>query len=150
MGRLDKRPRKAPTRNAAERMPLHVRPPLRSVSRSQSAFASKLADAQVAGNAAIDAATSDAELSAAYQLLVDAASHAMDELGGIQIPADLKGARGTVVASLTLYKQVFTQLVVNPNDPDPAIDTRLAEYATKIKAAGAAIRAALGLPPAPA
>lgn len=124
-------------------------PDIAAIGQEYFAFASKLAKAQVAGNAAIDAATSDEELSAAYQLLVDAASQAMDDLGSIELPTDLKDARGTVIASLTLYKQVFAQLVANPNDPDPTIDTRLAEYATKTKAAGAAIRAALGLPPAP-
>lgn len=53
-----------------------------------------------------------------------------------------------MIASLTLYKQVFAQLIANPNDPDPTINTRLAAYATKIKAADATIRAALGLSPA--
>lgn len=64
-------------------------PDVAAMGKEYLAFASKFAKTQVAGNAAIDASTSDVELSNADQLLVDAASRAMDDLGSIELPADL-------------------------------------------------------------
>jgi hypothetical protein len=52
-----------------------------------------------------------------------------------------------MIAAFVGYQEIYTKLVADPNDPDPTIDTRLDEFAKGVKAAGATIREALGLPP---
>lgn len=103
--------------------------------------------AQAAASAAVGAATNDAEASAAYQLYVEAEAAAIEALGQIDLPADLAVHRDTMIEALTTVKEVYEQLVVDPQDPDPTIDTRLADAVATVFAAGSAIRLGLGLPP---
>ena len=46
-------------------------------------------------------------------------------------------------------RNAFRQLVADPNDPDPFIQTNIDDGSAMIAAAATAIRAALGLPPPP-
>ena len=97
--------------------------------------------------AGLTASTSDAEASAAYQLLVDADTAALAAFRAIDFPPDLQDEAAAFVAALEKHKAAITQLVANPQDTDPTIDQRLNESATESLAAATALRAALDLPP---
>jgi hypothetical protein len=53
-----------------------------------------------------------------------------------------------MIEAFATAKEVFEQLVIDPQDPDPTIDTRLQDAIAAVSQAGSAIREALGLPPA--
>jgi len=111
-------------------------------------FAADFAADQQEASAALHAATSDGEASAAYQLYVEAYAAAIEALGRIDLPADLLVQQDAMIEALITVKEVDEQLVIDPNDPDPTIDTRLEVAVATVFEAGSAIREALGLPPA--
>ena len=113
------------------------------------AFAEGFNAAQAAANAAIDAATNDDEAIAAYQLFVDAFDSGVTAISAIEFPPELEDEAADLVAGYTKVGNAFRQLVADPNDPDPFIDTNIDEGAAEIATAATAIRAALGLPPPP-
>lgn len=122
-------------------------PDLEALAEQYLEYVADFGAAQAAASAAVGAATNDAEASAAYQLYVEAEAAAIEALGQIDLPADLAVHRDTMIEALTTVKEVYEQLVVDPQDPDPTIDTRLADAVATVFAAGSAIRLGLGLPP---
>lgn len=124
-------------------------PDLVAIGQQYLKFSSDYVAAQAAANAGIDKATTNKAAIAAYQQQVDAATKAIAYLGAIEFPSELQDERDALVEAFTSAKQVNEQLVKDPNDPDPTIDTRLAAVAAKVRAAGTAIRASLGLPAPP-
>jgi hypothetical protein len=124
-------------------------PDLVAIGQQYLKFSSDVVAAQAAANAALDKATNNKAAIAAYQQQVDAATKAIADLGAIEFPPELQNQRDVLVEAFTTAKQIYEQLVKDPNDPDPTIDTRLAAVAAKVREAGTAIRAALGLPSPP-
>jgi hypothetical protein len=122
-------------------------PDLVAIGQQYLKFSSDLVAAQAAANAALDKATNDKTAIAAYQQQVDAAARAIADLRAIDFPPEIQDERDAFVEALTIAKQINEQLVKDPNDPDPTIDTRLDAVVATVRAAGTAIRAALGLPP---
>jgi hypothetical protein len=120
---------------------------LASVAAAYLAMSTKLIASNQAAVAGLNAATSDAEASAAYQLFVDGDAVAITAVKAIEFPPDLQDAATAFIAALEKHKSAMTRLVANPQDTDPTIDQMLDESASESRAAAVTIRAALGLPP---
>jgi hypothetical protein len=98
---------------------------------------------------AVQNATSDEELVAAYQLIVEVDTTAIAAIKAIKFPPDMKADVDALLAAYQTSLDIYTGLVANPGDPDPTIDARLQEGANAATAAATKIRAALGLPAPP-
>ncbi|MEZ0240336.1 MAG: hypothetical protein ACAH65_06010 [Chloroflexota bacterium] len=120
---------------------------LAKVAAAYLAMSTALIAANQSAVAGLNAATSDAEASAAYQLFVDGDTAALAAVKAIDFPPDLEDEAANFIAGLEKHKSAMTQLAANPQDTDPTIDQRLNEAAAASLAAATAIRAALGLPP---
>jgi len=120
---------------------------LASVAAAYLAMSTKLIASNEAAVAGLNAATTDAEASAAYQVFVDGDDVAITAVKAIEFPPDLQDKAAAFVAALEKHKAAMAQLVANPQDTDPTIDQRLNEASAESRAASVAIRAALGLPP---
>jgi hypothetical protein len=140
-------PAETPAPSSAPTPTAEPTPDLVAIGQQYLKFSSDLVAAQAAANAALDKATNDKTAIAAYQQQVDAAARAIADLRAIDFPPELQDERDALVEALTIAKQINEQLVKDPNDPDPTIDTRLDAVVATVRAAGTAIRAALGLPP---
>jgi hypothetical protein len=68
-------------------------PDIAAIGQQWLASAAKLANANAASTAAIEAAATDDELSAAYQLVVDALLQAINDYGGIELPASFRTSK---------------------------------------------------------
>jgi hypothetical protein len=122
-------------------------PDIEALGAQYLAYVAAFAGAQGEASAAVDAATSDEEASAAYELYVAANAAAIEDLSRIDLPADLAAHQDAMIEAITTVKEVYEQLVIDPQDPDPTIDTRLQDAVAIVFEAGSAIREALGLPP---
>jgi hypothetical protein len=120
---------------------------LASVAAAYLAMSTKLIAANEGAVAGLNIATSDAEASAAYQLLVEGDDAAIAAVKAIEFPPDLQDEATAFIAALEKHKTAMARLVANPQDTDPTIDQMLNESAAESRAAATTIRAALGLPP---
>ena len=105
------------------------------------------ANAQFIG--AIDAATTDEDAGAAYQIVVEAYRTAVATIRAMEFPPEIQPEVDALASGYEAMTDIYAALVVDPGDPDPTIGDRLQGAADQVTLAATAIRSFLGLPPPP-
>lgn len=119
-------------------------PDIQALGAGYLVFADWLREASFASNDKLDAATTDAEYSAAYKEAVAVFVEAAGRLTKLDMLPSLESDRAKYLASLAVLVKEFGLLVADPYY-DPG--TKITKAQTALTLAGANIRKALGLPP---
>ena len=122
-------------------------PDLAAIGKLYLAAATKANRASSDAHAQVNAATTNRELQAAYRAYVKVFVEAQRDVKAIKFPRSIQRDVDALLAAYRTHQQTFERLARDPSY-DPG--TRISDTAKKLTAAGARIRAFLGLPPPPA